>query len=78
MAALPYSWQKFCVKPLRETDSRRALRLLEVAICAIEQRYAEWHTSPGTPEEVAAIREAISKLRARLWRLQADQSKGAA
>ncbi len=75
---LPYSWQKSCIEPLREKDSARALRLLELAICSLEKRYAEWHNKPGTAEEVAAIRETISNLRARLWRLQADQSKGAA
>lgn len=78
MPPVPYSWQEHCLKPLRETDSARAFQLLEAAIFALEKRYAEWHVSPGTPEEIVAIAETISKLRACLWRLQADQSEGAA
>ncbi|PYX84709.1 MAG: hypothetical protein DMG68_19935 [Acidobacteria bacterium] len=78
MPRFPYPWQDYCVSVQRETDSIEALRLLELAICAIEKRSAEWQMSPGTAEEVAAIREAISELRQRLWRLQSKESKGAA
>ena len=55
MPRFPYPWQDYCVSVQRETDSIEALRLLELAICAIEKRSAEWQMSPGTAEEVAAI-----------------------
>jgi hypothetical protein len=75
----PYPWQEHCACFLQETDHIEALRLLELAIGAIERRYAEWPASPGTGEEVAAIRAAISDLRQGLWRLRSDDaSKGAA
>lgn len=78
MRPFPYPWQESCAEPPHATDPEQALRLIELAVCAIEKRYAEWQSRPGTPEELAVIRETISKLRTDLRRLQRLESRGAA
>lgn len=57
-----YGWREVCVSALRESDPKKLIACIEQAITAIERRYAEWGSNPGTPDELSAIRKAISGL----------------
>ncbi|HEX4919671.1 MAG TPA: hypothetical protein VFV92_02910, partial [Candidatus Bathyarchaeia archaeon] len=62
MERASYSWQEVCVSALRESDPKKLIACIEQAIIAIERRHAEWGSNPGTPDELRAIRKAISGL----------------
>lgn len=62
MGPVRHSWQDDCAAPLRESDPVWLLGRIESRITALERRYAEWGSDPGTPAELKAIREALSTL----------------
>jgi hypothetical protein len=45
-----------------ESDPIRVMGRIEYAMYALERRYSEWATDPGTPAELAAIQKCISAL----------------
>ena len=57
-----YAWREVCASALREYDPKKLITRIEHAIAAIERRYAEWASNPGTPDELRLIRETISRL----------------
>ena len=62
MGHASYAWREVCASALRESDPKKLVACLERAITAIERRYAEWEISPGTSNELRAIRNTISGL----------------
>ena len=62
MARIPHSWREAYSLALRETDRTKLIGRIEYAIIAIERRYADWGTDPGTPAELTAIQKCISAL----------------
>lgn len=59
---VPHSWHQAYMSALRESDSGELIGRIEYALSAIERRYSEWGTNPGSPAELAAIRKCISAL----------------
>ena len=57
-----HSWHQAYISALRESDSGELIDRVEYAISAIERRYSEWETDPGSPAELAAIRKCIAIL----------------
>src|ERR1700687_1303098 len=57
-----FAWREVCALALRESDPKKLITRIEHAIAAIERRYAEWASNPGTPDELRLIRETISRL----------------
>ena len=47
---------------MTQTDPSKLIGCVEYAITAIERRYSEWGTNPGTEAELAAIHKCISAL----------------
>ena len=45
-----------------ESDPIKVIGRIEYAMYALERRYSEWATDPGTPAELAAIRKCILAL----------------
>ena len=45
-----------------ESDPIKVIGRIEYAMYALERRYSEWATDPGTPAELAAIQKCISAL----------------
>ena len=45
-----------------ESDPIKVIGRIEYAMYALERRYSEWTTDPGTPAELAAIHKCISAL----------------
>jgi hypothetical protein len=45
-----------------ESDPIKVIGRIEYAMYALERRYAEWATDPGTPSELTAIQKCISAL----------------
>jgi len=62
MVSASYSWQEVCASALGESDPKKLISCVERAIAAIERRYADLGSNPGTPKELRAIRKAISAL----------------
>jgi len=60
---LPHSWHHAYISALRESDPHKLLGRIEYAISAIERRYAQWGTDPGSAAELTAIKKCISTLR---------------
>ena len=56
------SWREACDSALGESDPQRLLGCIEYAITALERRYAQWESDPGTSAELIAIQEAILTL----------------
>jgi hypothetical protein len=66
MARIRHSWREACASALGESNPHELLGRIEYAITAIERRYAEWGTDPGTPAELNAIEKAIASLERQL------------
>ncbi len=62
MGRIPHSWQEAYALAFRETDPDKLIGRIEYALIAIERRYAEWETFPGTAAELRAIQKCISVL----------------
>jgi hypothetical protein len=62
MEPVRYSWLKACNRALKGSDPKKVPSLIELAIVALERRYAEWGRSPGTSDELNAIRWTIIAL----------------
>lgn len=63
-----HSWHQAYGLALRESDPGELIGRIEYAINAIERRYSEWGTDPGSPAELKAIKKCISALRRLLKR----------
>jgi hypothetical protein len=59
---VPHSWHQAYASALRESGPDELIGRIEYAISAIERRYSEWRTDPGSPAELAAIQKCISTL----------------
>jgi translation initiation factor 2 beta subunit (eIF-2beta)/eIF-5 len=57
-----FAWREVCALALREADPEKLTMRIERAMAAIERRYAEWASNPGTPNELRLIRKTISHL----------------
>jgi len=55
-----YPWREVCASALRETNSKKLITRIEHAIAAIERRYAEWASNPGTPDELSPLANYLS------------------
>jgi hypothetical protein len=62
MGRTRYAWREVYVSALRESNPKKLIVSVERATTALERRYAEWGTHPGTAAELEAIRKAISAL----------------
>ena len=62
---VPHSWYAAYASVLRESDPTKLIGRIEYAINAIERRYSEWETYPGTLAELTAIRKCIRTLERR-------------
>ena len=62
MGRVPHTWREAYASALRESDPSKLIGHIEYAITAIERRYSEWGTEPGTPAELTAIQTCISAL----------------
>jgi hypothetical protein len=62
MRRVPHSWREAYELALIESDPIKVIGRIEYAMYALERRYSEWRTDPGTPAELAAIQECISAL----------------
>jgi len=62
MRRVRHSWREACAAALGESHPARVLGRIERTITALERRYAEWGSHPGTPAELKAIRKALSAL----------------
>jgi len=62
MGPVRHSWQEDCAAALGESDPVWLLGRIENRITALERRYSEWGSDPGTPAELNAIKEALSAL----------------
>ena len=66
MGRTRYGWREVYVSALQEPDPKKRIAFIKKATTALERRYAEWGSTPGTPAELKAIRKAISDLRGML------------
>lgn len=62
MRRVPHSWREAYELALIESDPSKLIGRIEYALYALERRYAEWGTDPGTPAELTAIQKCISAL----------------
>jgi len=62
MRRVPHFWRVAYELALTESDPSKLAGRIEYAIYALERRYAEWGTDPGTPAELAAIQKCVSAL----------------
>lgn len=62
MGPVRYSWLEACDLALKESDPKKIPSHIELAITALERRYAEWGRNPGTSVELNAIRWTIVAL----------------
>jgi len=62
MRRVPHSWRKAYELALIESDPNKLIGRVEYALNALERRYSEWGTNPGTPAELTAIQQCISAL----------------
>jgi len=62
MGPVRRSWREACAAALRESEPVRLLSRIESTITALERRYAEWGSDPGTAAELKAIQKALSAL----------------
>ena len=76
MRRVPHSWLEAYELALIESDPIKAIGRVEYALNAIDRRYSEWGTDPGTPAELAAIQKCISTL-ARLMKQNQLAADGA-
>jgi hypothetical protein len=57
-----HSWREACASALTEPDPKKVPSRLEYAISALERRYAEWESHPGTSAELSAIQKTVLAL----------------
>ena len=62
MRRVPHCWREAYEAALIETDPSKLIGRIEYALNALERRYADWGTDPGTPAELTAIQQCISAL----------------
>ena len=62
MRRVPHSWREAYELALIESDPNKLIGRIEYALNALERRYSQWGTHPGTPAELAAIQKSISAL----------------
>ena len=62
MRRVPHSWREAYEAALLESDPGKLIGRIEYALNALERRYADWGTDPGTPAELSAIQKCISAL----------------
>ena len=62
MRRVPHSWLEAYELALIESNPKELIGRIEYALNALERRYSEWGTHPGTPAELAAIQKCISAL----------------
>jgi hypothetical protein len=62
MGRIPHSWQEAYALAFKESDPDKLIGRIEYALIAIERRYSEWETYPGTPAELRAIQKCIAAL----------------
>ena len=62
MRRVPHSWREAYELALIESDPSKLIGRIEYALNALERRYSEWGTDPGTPAELTAIQKCISAL----------------
>ena len=62
MRRVSHSWREAYEMALMESDPNRLIGRIEYALNALERRYSQWGTHPGTPAELAAIQKSISAL----------------
>ena len=66
MGRVNHCWRDACAAALAESDPENVVGRLQYAITALERRYAEWGSDPGTPAELNAIRQAVFALERRM------------
>ena len=71
---VPY-WHEAYALALNESDPGELIGRIEYAISAIERRYSEWETSPGSRAELKAIQKCIFALK-RLMKREQLRSHG--
>jgi hypothetical protein len=59
MGRVPHFWREAYELALREADPSKVIGHIEYAMIALERRYSELGTDPGTPAELTAIEERI-------------------
>lgn len=62
MGRFGHHWRQAFLSALNETEPDKLPGRVEYAITALERRYAEWGSDPGTQAELNAIHRAISAL----------------
>jgi len=62
MRRVPHFWREAYESALIESDPIKLIGRIEYALNALERRYSEWGTDPGTPAELAAIQTCITAL----------------
>jgi hypothetical protein len=62
MGRIRHSWRQAFLSVLDESDPEKLPGRVEYAIAALERRYADWGSDPGTPSELTAIQKALSAL----------------
>lgn len=60
---VPHFWHEAYASALSESDSGELIGRIEYAISAIERRFSEWGTHPGSPAELKAIQKCTSALK---------------
>lgn len=73
---VPHFWHEAYASAVRESDPAQLIGRIEYAIIAIERRYSEWETHPGSPAELKAIQKCISALK-RLMKQEQLRRQGA-
>jgi hypothetical protein len=61
MGPVRHFWQADCAA-LGKSDPVWLLGRIESRIAALERRYSQWGSDPGTPAELRAIQSALSAL----------------
>jgi uncharacterized protein involved in exopolysaccharide biosynthesis len=61
MGPVRHFWQADCAA-LGKSDPVWLLGRIESRIAALERRYSQWGSDPGTPAELRAIQNALSAL----------------
>lgn len=62
MRRVPHFWREAYELALTESDPTKLIGRIEYALNALERRYSDWATDPGTPAELSAIQNCISAL----------------
>ena len=62
MGQTRHSWREVCDSALGESDPQKLIGCIEYAITALERRYAEWDSDPGTRAELNSIQKTVLAL----------------